>query len=354
MRRPVAAGRIATVALVALIVAACTSGGSEPEADSVTPSNASATATPGEPSPSPDPGADLPEPLDLDDLGTRDLSASPFPDFLTVAFGRAWVGGVGPGIGVYDAETGAGVTKIPIPEEQCAALGGGFGAVWTLTCTEPGIARIDPRTAEVTSHLAFPAGVASESSVGVGAGAVWALADAKVGCFACRLLKLDPTTMDATWLDVPENAGAVRAGLGGVWITYPGEDLVRRVAPESGAVVAEIPVGGGPLFLDVGASGVWVMNQDDGTVSHIDPVTNEVVATIVTDPPSIDGGDITVGERAVWVRVTGVLVARIDPRTDTVTDRYGSAGGSGSAAAGSGMLWISAHDVGALYRVPIG
>jgi streptogramin lyase len=107
------------------------------------------------------------------------------------------------------------------------------------------------------------------------------------------------------------------------------------------------------VFLDVGAGGVWVMEQDDGTVSHIDPTVDQVVSTIVTDPPSIQGGDITVGEGAVWVRVTGVLVARIDPRTDAVTERYGLAGGSGSAAAGSGALWISAHDVGALYRVPL-
>ena len=60
--------------------------------------------------------------------------------------------------------------------------------------------------------------------------------------------------------EVPEGGTAVRAGLGGIWITYASEDRVVRVDPDTGQVVAAIEVGSGPRFLAVGEGGVWVMN----------------------------------------------------------------------------------------------
>jgi virginiamycin B lyase len=98
---------------------------------------------------------------------------------------------------------------------------------------------------------------------------------------------------------------------------------------------------------------VWVMNQGDATVSHVDPKTNKVVATIKVGSGGIEGGDIAVGGRSVWVRVSDALIARIDPATDTVTERYGPPAGSGSVAADDDAVWVSAHDVHTAWRLPL-
>ena len=52
--------------------------------------------------------------------------------------------------------------------------------------------------------------------------------------------------------------------------------------------------------------------------------------------------------------MSGALVAKIDPRTNMVTARYSPPAGSGSVAADARALWISAHDVNAVFRLPLG
>ena len=167
------------------------------------------------------------------------------------------------------------------------------------------------------------------------------------------LLRVDPTRLRITdRYDIPPYATAVRAGEGAVWVVYQGDGALIRVDPNTGKVADPIGLGLDPLFFDVGEGGVWVMNQVDGSISHVDPKKDAVVATIALDK-RIQGGDLTVGEGSVWVRASDELVARIDPATDRLVARIGKSAGSGSASAGDGYLWISAHDVAEVYRVPI-
>jgi YVTN family beta-propeller protein len=125
-----------------------------------------------------------------------------------------------------------------------------------------------------------------------------------------------------------------------------------RVDPASRQVVARIAVGSGPRFLAVGEGGVWVLNQFDGTVSRVDPRTNTVTATITVSDAAVEGGDIAAGGGSVWARVSDSLVARIDPRTNKVVARYGPSAGSGSVAADDKAVWVSAHDINAIWRLP--
>ena len=168
-----------------------------------------------------------------------------------------------------------------------------------------------------------------------------------------RLVKVDPGTLEVTdTYEMPNGAGPVRAGLGAVWVTNPVMSALHRVDPAMGEVTDTIEVGPGPRFLAVGEGGVWVMNQEDGTVSHVDPATNAVVATIDTGIP-IEGGDIAVGGGSVWVRGGPELLARIDPATDAVIERYRPPAGSGSVAADDGAVWVTAHDVSTIWRLPL-
>jgi virginiamycin B lyase len=355
------AGRAAALAVV-LTLAACSSA--QETTDPASDDGTGETPAPVSPvlgeteSPSPQPGAELPGITSITQAHGEVMHAPVDADWVLVDFGRAWVSGVGDGIGLYDAETGRLQGSVAVPQSPCAAMDSGFGAVWTATCGPRGIARIDPTTGELTDRVAVDVPADGESSIGAGEGAVWAIADGDA-CSGCVLARIDPNSVEVTdTYEVPDGGAALRAGLGGIWITYPAEDQIVRVDPDTGEVVSEIDVGAGPRFLDVGAGGVWVMDQLDGSVSHIDPTSNEVVATIAVDA-TIEGGDLTVGDGFVWLRASDEMVAQIDPATDRVLARIGSPQASGSAHASDGQLWISTHIErpegwrALLYRIPL-
>ena len=76
------------------------------------------------------------------------------------------------------------------------------------------------------------------------------------------------------------------------------ENLVLRIDPREGRVVAQIPVGRGGSAIAIAGGSVWVANEFDGTVSRIDPRTNSVVATI---PVGGSPHDLAVQGGAVWL-----------------------------------------------------
>jgi hypothetical protein len=63
------------------------------------------------------------------------------------------------------------------------------------------------------------------------------------------------------------------------------------------------------------------------------------------------GGDIATGHGSVWVRGKETLLSVIDPRTNEVVARYGPPAGSGAVRATPEGIWVSAHDVNALWLV---
>lgn len=288
----------------------------------------------------------LPEPVNVNDAGALAIPATPGTDWAVVIDGNAWIAGTGAGIGVFDA-TGELVGSIAV-RGWCAAMDTGFGAVWSASCEPSGLIRIDAATDEV-DRIRFDEPIRdSEASVGAGEGAVWIV----VGELADTLLGIDPETLEvAHRFTIPINSAAVRAGLGAVWVTRPFSQELLRVDPASGETTA-IPVGPGPRFLALGEGAVWVMNQRDGSVSRVDPTSATVTATIDVGR-EIRGGDIAVGGGSVWVRGGPELLARIDPATNAVSERYGPDAGSGSVAADDDAVWITAHDVETIWRLPL-
>jgi virginiamycin B lyase len=191
------------------------------------------------------------------------------------------------------------------------------------------------------------------TAIGVGEGAVWVLIDGS-DCRLCAVARIDPRTLKVTnRYPVPGGASAVRAGLGGVWITNYQTDSVVRLYPSTGKIVATIPVASGPRFFDVGGGAVWVMAQSAGALCRIDPADNRLVGCTVIDPAGVQGGDLTVGNGFVWFRGTEALVAQVDPGSGRVVRRIGPGQGGQQRRRRSGQLWISAHDVSMLYRVPV-
>jgi len=327
--------------LAVAVASSCTAGGEDPAPSE--PSSSTSTL---------EPVVDLPEPSEIEALpGVETIIATPFPDFMVIAFGRVWVGGVDDGVGVFDPATGASLGSVEA--RPCTPMDAGFGAVWSGDCSAPrSVVRIDPNSMQVTGQVEVP--FSDEGSVAAGEGAVWMVGDGE-GCAGCLLYRIDPETMDITdTYEMPEASFAARAAFGAVWVTVPGADVVLRIDPETGQIEQEIATGNGPRFLAVGEGGVWVMTAGDGGVAHIDPASGSVVASIAVDSGFIAGGDIAVGEGYVWVRDIDQMVARIDPSTDRVVEWLGPPRGSGGVAAGSGNLWVSAHDALTIYLVPLG
>ena len=286
-------------------------------------------------------------------------------DWMAVANGFAWAA-ADSGVERLNGRDGSVLSSIPVPTGLCLDFDVAFGSVWAGTSAggSPSLVRIDQATGKVVATIPLKVpDLQCESSVGAGDGAVWLISRAP----GRVLVKVDPTAnaVTATFPMPPEDPqgqhppnkdfGGVRAGYGGVWIADQGRDALLRMSPVDGSIVTLIPLGSGsgPRFVALGEGSVWVLNQTDGTVSRIDPQTNSVVATIAVSSVPVDGGDIAAGCGAVWARVTDELVARIDPATNEVVARYGPPTDDGSVACADNVLWISAHDANAIWRLPL-
>lgn len=282
--------------------------------------------------------------------GVIAIDATPFPDWVTIAGDSAWVANVDDGVARYDLTTGALIGTVPTGTNICLAMDTSLDSLWVGDCASSTLIRVNLESGTVDATIALPfTSITEESSVAAGEIGVLVLGDR-----GTTIARIDPVTNTVTsTFDAPPSASALRAGEGGLWVTSAATEMLSRVDPSSGAIVATIRVGAGAGFLAIGEGSVWVMNNADGTVSRVDPATNSVVASIVVNDGPISGGDMAVGGGYAWARVSDALVAKIDPTTNAVVARYGLPSGSGSVAADDNAVWISAHDVTTVWRVPI-
>jgi streptogramin lyase len=340
-----------TVAAVAtilmLVVSGCAAADDQPTpASSTTGSGRSASSSTGA-----TPATPLPPAKKLEGIaGARTYAARPNPDWVLVDGGSAWVANVDKGVGRYDAHTGQPLGSAGPGLDICTGMASGFGSVWAVDCPSKRLFRFDLKTGEQVSSVELPFdGIQEEGSLAAGDDGVYVVAAG-----GTQIARVDPTTGKvASRFPAPQGAAGLRFGFGSLWVTSPSGDSVTRLDPRDGTVQAAIKSGSGAYFLDVGEGAVWVLNNARSEVLRIDPATNAVSETIDVSDVPVDGGDLAVGGGSVWARVSDVLVARIDPSTNRVTDRIGNARGSGSVDADSEAVWISAHDVSAVYRVPL-
>jgi streptogramin lyase len=272
-------------------------------------------------------------------------------DWLAAGLGGVWLSGEEE-LYRLDPRTGRRVARIAVEQRPCQASEVGAGAVWSATCGVPGLARIDPETNRAT-HTELPVSVDyfGEGSIGVGAGGVWVVTDGP-DCTACRVSRVDARSLEVTAeVEVPIGAAGVRFGAGSVWVTNPVEDVVHQIDPATAEVRRTVETRPGPLFFDVGLGAAWTLNQVDGTVTRVDARTGRtrtIRAGVVGE-----GGDLTVGAGSVWARGSDRLLVRIDAKRRRVVTRYGPPSGSGAVIVAAGAVWISAHDVPVVWRLPL-
>ncbi|HET8785748.1 MAG TPA: ABC transporter substrate-binding protein, partial [Candidatus Limnocylindrales bacterium] len=139
--------------------------------------------------------------------------------------------------------------------------------------------------------------------------------------------------------DIPVGTApsAVARGMGAIWVSNTADDTVDRIDPETHTIRQTIPVGSGPTGIAFGDSSVWVANSLSGTVSRVDPKMNRVVDTIrVGNAPN----GIVHADSSIWVANTGDdTVTKIDVTTDRPLKPIDVA--ATELAVGDGAIWAT-------------
>jgi YVTN family beta-propeller protein len=233
---------------------------------------------------------------------------------------------------------------IAVAKTPCSGLAIAFGSIWVPICSDKSVERVDTKSQKTVASI--PSGVANtEGGITAGAGSIWMPSDA-----SGVLSRIDPATNKVV-SKIAISPGSFTAAFdaGAVWITSTKNNLLSRVDAKTEKVVATIPVGPTPRFLATGFGSVWTLNQGDGSVSRVDSATNKVSATIQVGVPGA-GGDIAVGEGAVWVTAIGKPLSKIDPNTNRVVTQYVGKGGD-ALRVGLGSLWLSNHEFHEVWRI---
>ena len=131
----------------------------------------------------------------------------------------------------------------------------------------------------------------------------------------------------------------VKVGLGAAWVTNAGDASMSRINLDDGSV-ERIPVGNGPASLAIAFGSIWLIAGDrQDTIWRLNPQTRQADAVInVGKFP----WDLVATPYAVWVsRRDAGIVARIDPRTNTVTKTIHLGFKPQGMTVGAGALWVT-------------
>jgi streptogramin lyase len=291
-----------------------------------------------------------PREIPIGDAAIATLKLAGYPDFLAGDGRTAWITNTDRVEQLDAGQTGPVATiEMPTP---CGAMVTVDGSLWVASCRDNAIYRLDLATRTVAAVI--PTGLGDpdgELSLAAGAGSIWVVSSADG-----VLSRIDRTTNKVV-AAIPVLRGSYSAAFdfGAVWISATeGADKpgwVQRIDPALDAVAATIPVGPDPRFLAAGEGAVWTLNWGDGSVTRVDPTTDRAAITFSLGMEG-GGGDIATGGGRVWVRGTKVLLAEIDPATNTVVAIYGPPAGSGAVRVADDLVWVSAHDDPTVWVLP--
>jgi YVTN family beta-propeller protein len=212
------------------------------------------------------------------------------------------------------------------------------------------VAVIDPASNRVVA--AVPVGQ-RPTAIAAGEGAVWVVND---GDHTVSRIDSKSRTVVRT-IAIPGTAplGGIAAGEGAVWLVTGYQTLsLVRIGPGYDAVewthaLGQVWMPWQPTPVAVGAGAVWTAAAPDGTLARIDPRTGTVSRHIDvgTDPAGI-----AVGEGAVWVAGGREnVVVRVDPGSNGVLSRPSVGAWPTAVAAGEGAVWVAANGDDAVSRV---
>jgi serine/threonine-protein kinase len=177
----------------------------------------------------------------------------------------------------------------------------GVGALWVAHGKANQVTRVDPKTNKTTATIAVSG---DPTSIGTGNGFVWAATNNGV-------VQIDPSDNSIlNTIKVGGNPGGLQVTDGTVYVAT-GNNKISRVDAQSGAVAAPITVGTSAAYYTVGANALWVSYPVDNVVRRIDLDTRQKVGDVKM-PFNPQG--LAFGQGKVWVLdANGNRVFRIAP-----------------------------------------
>jgi streptogramin lyase len=278
------------------------------------------------------------------------------PLHLAVGNGGVWVG-THRGYVLYRIDPRTNRKRaIPVAQNTCGFPAFADGYVFQSGCDDTWTSlQINVRTSRVVRHLAGLYGV-------VGAGSLWlvlpngkiARVDPRTGV---RLATVDPG------IDTTQSGGPVAVLDGGMWIAT--DTAVARIDVQTNKVTKVIPLpgaegsgdyNGGFINAAYGAlqdDKLWVTNA--AGLFEVDPSTNTATLHSIHIKPFSQFGDLYVaaGAGSLWMRTSDTSVARIDPATAKIVERYPASGGGGGLAFGYDSLWVCNAGADTIWRYAI-
>ena len=275
-------------------------------------------------------------------LATVDVGGE--PEWIGAGPDSIWVTNRGlNGVQQVDPSTNE-VTGIVTFNEPCNGVIDEFGSVWTASCQDQKLVRIDPVKHKVSASIPTTVASDGEGQLAAAFGSIW------ISSGDGHLKRLDPATNKfIADIEVPALADALAAGAASIWLTDPVNSALVEIDPQTNTVKSTTPVGPHPQFLATDADSVWVLNQDDGTVSRVNQADQSVVS-IDAQSRGRDVGCIGAGLDSAWVPVPGTPLTRIDAATNTVTEQWTGDGGD-CLTPGFGSVWLVNNGLGSVYRI---
>jgi streptogramin lyase len=144
-------------------------------------------------------------------------------------------------------------------------------------------------------------------------------------------------------LFAPRDAGLLQIAGGSVWLTVPPPDArftqeLWRIDPDSGDVLARVPIGPDPLAPYADGDYLWIVTTGDQQVTRIDMDTLEAVPVDVARFP----WSLVAGDGSMWIG-HHVLpkVWRLDPHTLEVSAEVLLDADPRGLGFGGGLLWAA-------------
>jgi class 3 adenylate cyclase len=209
--------------------------------------------------------------------------------------------------------------------------------VWVVSQTDKLLTAV-PASGGTARTIGLPG---SPTGLAAGGGSTWITfgfgATGEAGALVLRVSA--GTQRQEQRLPVPNGAGAIAVGEGGVWFANGLENTVTRIDPDTHAIGGVIQVGEQPGALAVGEGALWVAHSVGKTVWRIEPATSSKKFEVpLRDAPTA----IAVGFGRLWVTSNvGNTVVVIDAARGGLVSTIGLDQGPRGIAVSSDAVWVA-------------